>query len=335
MTTTIQQFEYIATYTIVYCTLTGVSGTVIPISSKVSDSSSNVYQLMETVEIPSDGELTGILFQAISTGPISSASNTVTTIVTTVSGWETATNPLSSLPGVDSVDSDLLQSVLWQYGQATNLLSLLNQKQEWYNVYLTQFWNDWYYNVFNLLTANNFGLAVWSIILNLQLYIDYIPESDTKPIWGFNAYNPDYPDLLNTYWNFYGPSGAGANFSTAGQIIILTTEEQRFILRLKYFQLSNLGDITDINNFLNYLCSTSNTGYTGTIYALDGFNMTMTYVFTSDDMSQGLYETLIEEDLLPRPAGVGIKYVVTDETIWGFAPYYQNFGNGNFVRDSF
>ena len=124
MTTTIQQFEYIATYTIVYCTLTGVSGTVIPISSKVSDSSSNVYQLMETVEIPSDGELTGILFQAISTGPISSASNTVTTIVTTVSGWETATNPLSSLPGVDSVDSDLLQSVLWQYGQATNLLSL-------------------------------------------------------------------------------------------------------------------------------------------------------------------------------------------------------------------
>ena len=56
--------------------------------------------------------------------------------------------------------TDLGQVVLWQYDQSTNLTTLINDKQAWLNVNQTQFWQDWFANVFNLadpLTINEFG----------------------------------------------------------------------------------------------------------------------------------------------------------------------------------
>jgi hypothetical protein len=228
---------------------------------------------------------------------------------------------------------NLLQAILWQYDESTNLLSLINQKQNWYDLYQTQFWIDWYTNVFNLLTANGFGLSVWSYILFVPLFFENIPESSDAPIWGFNQIL-SYPTLENTYLNF-----ENSNFSSKGTAISLTLEEQRFLLRLRYFQLSNRGSITVINDFFNYLVSTSNIGYSGTIYALDGLNMTMTYIFTSGDFSQNLFDAIQTLDLFPRPVGVGIKVHINYGFQFGFNAgtfeHYENtnrnFSNGNFI----
>lgn len=265
---------------------------------------------------------------------------------------------------------DVTESILWQYNKATNLMNLIEQKQAWYDLYQTEFWQNWYNDVFNLLTANEFGLAVWSIILNVPLYIGFVPEADDAPIWGFNEYDPAYPDLENTYLNFFGTlngdTPTGANFSTKGQIISLTDEEQRFLLRLRYYQLTTLGSICsftavdeaaaanaaskgltidytieDINTFLNYLCETSDIGYSGTIYVLDGLDMTITYVFTANDFPSTLLQVIIDLDILPRPAGVGISYFINPGFVtFGFNAYdpaypdlentYLNLNNGNF-----
>lgn len=267
---------------------------------------------------------------------------------------------------------NLLQAILWQYDEATNLLSLINQKQAWYNQYQTEFWDDWQNYVFYLanpdLTTNTetqdlalFGLAVWSIILNVPLYVPLVIESDTKPIWGFNAYDPSYPDLENTYWNFFGATGVGggANFSTAGQVIELSLAEQQFLLMLKYFQLitrdnmmslntfaidASTQSITElpfyacsVNYFLNWLCVTfgENINYTGTIYALDNLDMTMTYIFTEPDFPVDLFEAIVDLDLLPRPAGVGIKFINDTLNIWGLGAFNQNFTNGNFIPEDY
>ena len=85
---------------------------------------------------------------------------------------------------------DILAVILWQYNEANNLLSLLNDKQGWYASYQTEFWQNWYSNIFNL-AANNpnmslFGLAVWSIILDTPLFVPIVPVMDTN-IWGFNG----------------------------------------------------------------------------------------------------------------------------------------------------
>lgn len=200
---------------------------------------------------------------------------------------------------------DLLQAIIWQYEEATALVSLIQSKQTWFNVNQTTFWDSWYTNVFNLMTANAFGLVVWSIILNLPLFLLVQPEDPAKPNWGFNAYDPTFPTLENSYLNF-----ENGNFSTRGSIISLSVEEQRFLLRLRYFQLITRCDVTDINVFLNMLCATSNIGYSGSIYIIDNLDMTIDYTFTATGFPVSLLSIIEQLDVLPRPAGVAISYTV-------------------------
>lgn len=86
---------------------------------------------------------------------------------------------------------NLLQSILWQYNDAENLVGLLNKKQSWYNTNQEQFWSDWYNNVFNLATANDFGCSVWGYILGLPLSFDSSPNFN-QPIWGFGPFNQNF-----------------------------------------------------------------------------------------------------------------------------------------------
>ncbi len=108
-------------------------------------------------------------------------------------------------------------------------------------------------------------------------------------------------------------------YANLNQNISLEVEEQRFLLRLRYFQLITNGAIAnvqnafnfidsspiDINEFLYYLVTTSSLpGYSSTrIYVRDNLDMTMTYVLTGllpGDLLLAI-ETL---DIFPRPAGV-------------------------------
>lgn len=224
---------------------------------------------------------------------------------------------------------DILQALLWKYSNTTNLLGLMQGIQSFIDLYQTQFWEDWYNDVFNILTANSFGLSVWSYILNTPLYLSDQIELPTKPNFGFNAYNPSFPTLLNSYLNFNN-----SNFSTIGTVLTLTEEEQRFLLRLVYYKYSGKLDVISINDFLNYLCSTSNIQYSGTIYVLDGLDMSETYVFTASNFPPNLLQIIQDLDALPRPAGVMINYVINTGKIFGFGIYNQNFNNGNFIHET-
>lgn len=218
---------------------------------------------------------------------------------------------------------DLLQVLLWQYNEATALQGLLTQKQSWYDLNQMQFWMDWYVNVFDLRTANLFGLSVWSIILNVPLFVNLDPPPPGAPIFGFN----EVPSI-NTYLNFNNSC-----FSSLDTQIFLTVEEQRLVLRLRYYQLVSRGAIPEINTFLHELFNSNAVPYQGNAWVLDGFDMTMTYVF--DFFLPRTMRIIIKAlDLLPRPAGVGLKYVVLTDTVFGFGPSNQNFNNGNFYPDN-
>lgn len=208
---------------------------------------------------------------------------------------------------------DLTQSLLWRHNQAVNLQGLTYAKQNWYNENYTQFWENWFADVFNLATANNFGLSVWSIILNLPLFLLPDPDAD-KPIWGFDD---DY------YFNF-----DNGYFTSGSNAIILTTEQQRLILQLRYFQLSCKSSWLTVNKFLKYLFEPY-----GPVYMLDTYYMSINYIFTFTVDPQFL-AALKAYDVLPRGAGVGIRYVDTTRPTWGFDdPYYFNFDNATFIED--
>lgn len=219
---------------------------------------------------------------------------------------------------------NLLQALIWQYDDAENLQSLLTQKQEWYNEFQSEFWQDWYDNVFNLVTANEFGLAVWAIILQLPLQFGEDPTA-LRPIYG---YGPNGNGNQNyTHGNYYDPNAPEA----------LTLEEKRFLLRLRYFQLITRGAIPEINAFLKYLIPSISP--TGTAYVLDGLDMTITYVFTFA-IDPKLIDIFGVFDILPRPAGVKLNILhPVLQPIFGFGPdsgpwnnHNQNFENGNFIN---
>lgn len=64
-------------------------------------------------------------------------------------------------------DEDITRALNWMDNQAPNITSLINQKQDWYNQQHHNFWDQWTKDVFDINTANPFGLSIWCNILGV------------------------------------------------------------------------------------------------------------------------------------------------------------------------
>jgi hypothetical protein len=201
---------------------------------------------------------------------------------------------------------DLLRAILWQYEDAAGLQSLLASKAQWYSENQTEFWESWRRDVFDLTTANDFGCAVWGVILGVPLSLGQ-PGTGAREVFGFGEFNTNFEN------GNFGRDRAGV----AG----LTTEQKRLVLRLRYFQLVSDGSVPHTNFVLQSVF--------GQGYVLDGGDMTATYVFETALPSQ-VIAVLEQFDLLPRPAGVGINILINPDNVFGFDPIYLNFENGQF-----
>jgi hypothetical protein len=181
---------------------------------------------------------------------------------------------------------DLLQCLLWQYNEATALQTLIDRKQKWFDAVQQKFWTDWISDVFDLTTANDFGLAVWAAILDVPLVI--VPEAQlTKPLFGFGEFNVGFTQ---------------GNFASAQMLSSLTTEQRRLVLRMRYFQITTRGAVPEVNAFLAQVFGE------GVVYVEDLGDMKIRYVFTQQP-SSAVELILTEFDVLPRPAGVSAEYV--------------------------
>lgn len=204
---------------------------------------------------------------------------------------------------------DLMSALLWQYNDAARLESLLAQKQTWYDVNQSAFWSDWVRDVFDLRTANDFGLSVWSIILDFPAVIQSQEPAD-KPIWGFGQYREPFNN---------------GNFARSTSA--LSTDQRRLALQLRYFQLVTTGAVPEVNEFFAYVFAPY-----GPAYVTDGLDMTAVAVM-GFPIPPGLEVLFAEFDLLPRPAGVKLSVISSVETNgWGFGRYRDTFTQGNFYH---
>lgn len=203
---------------------------------------------------------------------------------------------------------DLLRTVLWQYDRAEALQAILRRKNEWMESKVAGFWEWWRREVFDLDTATDFGLSVWSIILEVPLGFD-VPASGPRPVFGFGPFNQNF-----TNGNF-GRDVAGS--------MALSTSQKRLVLKLRYFQLISRGTVPEMNHFLRVLF--------GDAHAVDNLDMSFSVVFRYVPTPDVMF-ILNEFDLLPRPAGVKLNLLIDPLNVFGFAPYYQNFENGGFAR---
>ncbi|CNI48651.1 DUF2612 domain-containing protein [Yersinia pekkanenii] len=79
------------------------------------------------------------------------------------------------IPEINS-SMDLLRNIIWQYDGTEEIQTLMQKKEEWYNKAHTDFWHNWFTDVFDLRTANDFGLSVWALILGVNLFIPECPN---------------------------------------------------------------------------------------------------------------------------------------------------------------
>jgi hypothetical protein len=89
-------------------------------------------------------------------------------------------------------NTDLTRSLKWLQNNAPNIQSIIQQKAAWYSKYNDQFWTQWEQNIFDLRTANAFGLVVWCIILGIPLSIfNFEPNTNA---FAYGAQRGNYLD---------------------------------------------------------------------------------------------------------------------------------------------
>lgn len=217
----------------------------------------------------------------------------------------------STIQDID-LSASFLDALLWEYSNSPNLTALVESKDAWYQENHVQFWQDWITNVFDISTCNQFGLAIWSIILNIPLHIS-VSASALGPIVGFGSLNQNF---------------CKGNFGTIVQSSVsLSIAAQRILLLLRYAQLTGKTNIPWINQMLSRIL-----GSFGKMYVLDPLDMSALIYVADFQPSAELWFIFTECNVLPRPAGVGLKLIVSGFKNFGFGAFNQNFANGNFIN---
>ena len=162
-----------------------------------------------------------------------------------------------------------------------------------------------------MATANDFGLAVWSVILdeNIFGYQFSVPSSATS--FGFGVDDENFFD--------------GSFITEFGSTYEFTTEQKRILLQLKAFKvLAISGPVIQTNTAM------ANIFGSGVIIALDSFDMSYVYRLLESTLSNFILE-INRRDLLPRPVGIEVSEVrVITTSSFGFSEFDENFNNGSF-----
>ena len=203
----------------------------------------------------------------------------------------------------------------WQRSNADIVQQLIGNQQKWMKENQCQFWKDWQDNVFRLSTANDFGLAVWSIILDEPIY-GYSGESPQDyPSWGFGLDDENFFD--------------GSFATDEAYTYEFTTEEKRILLQLKAFKVLSMGgSVPQINTAMDRIFGD------GVIVVTDTLRMEFVYNLNDDSIISFIQE-IRNRDLLPRPIGILADDIRIEASgTFGFAEDDENFFGGNFFNGS-
>lgn len=200
---------------------------------------------------------------------------------------------------------NVTQTLIWQYNDASKLQAIIEDKQAWLDANLRDFWANWYRDVFDLRTANDFGLQIWAVILGMKFTL----AADVPTlIFGF-----DGSGLLNFNNSVFRPSGAD----------VLTTEQKRLILRLRYRFLTSNATIDEVQRAVGSI-------FPGAT-VLDKLDMTAGILVSPTVPDSFTTYVLDNYDVVPRPNSVQFT------RRFGWANWFafdgaggQNFNNSTF-----
>jgi len=159
--------------------------------------------------------------------------------------------------------------------------------------------NAFYDFVWNVETAQGYGLDVWGRIVG----VGRVLQLASQTYFGFE--NPDNTEASGAPFNqapFYNGGSLTNNYS------LLDGPFRALILAKALANISN-ATIPSINQILiNLFGATGPLPIPGNSYCTDGENMTMTYTFSAplDPVSEAI---VFQSGVLPRPCGVAATVV--------------------------
>lgn len=152
---------------------------------------------------------------------------------------------------VTKYNGDLQQAMKWLQNNAPRIQQMVQSKADWYEQFHTQFWANWESNVFDLRTANAFGLSIWCIILNVPADLfGLFPENLS---WGYGPNRQNYTSVGDPNAPTTDPNTPGGNFYGGGNTTLLNLNEVRWALQLRYASLISDGRLSYINQMLNFI----------------------------------------------------------------------------------
>lgn len=203
---------------------------------------------------------------------------------------------------------DVDATVISQYANSPRLVQLVEDFGEWFDP--SENMQSFYLDLWNIDTAEGFGLDTWGIILGVSRVI---PIPGTSGVLGFDT--SDTPPDWENFGNINDPT-AGGPFDS-GQISTgsfkLGDAAYRTLLLTK--ALANICATTA--PALNALISNLFPGR-GRCYTIDGGAMTMTYVFEFQ-ITNIEFSILAFSGVLAHPAGVQVNIlVIPSDDVFGF-----------------
>ncbi|MFT9016568.1 MAG: DUF2612 domain-containing protein [Acetobacter sp.] len=188
---------------------------------------------------------------------------------------------------------DIERTILSQYANSPSLCAMIAG----WNLALdpTSLLDRWYDLVWNMRTAQGFGLDVWGRIVGVSRVLSISSET----YLGFAEANDLTEDGFSTA-PWYTGRATTTNFA-------LADEGYRQLIYAK--ALANIADCSVLS--LNLIAMTLFAGQ-GDVWVRDNGDMTMTYIF--DFVPTDVQISIIQNSgVLPRPAGVGVSYAIRSE----------------------
>jgi hypothetical protein len=150
-------------------------------------------------------------------------------------------------------NGDIQQALKWLQSNAPRIQSIIQAKAKWYDLNNKAFWDAWQTNVFNLKTANTFGLMVWCVILGVPSQLFGLQGTSNAWAYGKNRQNFKWDPSLSP--GLQNPNTIGGNFYGGGRTTLTSLTEVRYALLLRYAALVSNGRIEFVNRMLKNIFS--------------------------------------------------------------------------------
>jgi len=202
-------------------------------------------------------------------------------------------------------------TILRQYNNSTKLKSVIYTFNDVVDV--SSIVNKFYDNVFNLNTANSYGLDVWARIVDVSRYVKF---DSVGEVFGFEGQN------LSTFnqGSFY----SGKKITTT---LKLADDFFRTVIKAKAAVNISNTSIEDANKILANIFKDK-----GKPFVTDNLDMSMHYVFPFH-LKDNEISLIKNSNILPRPSGVKLRGIITvPKQVFGFfGSNCQTFNNGTFI----